>query len=63
MVTWKSVNQHLLLPMSNRRVGPEVLGERKVSWKESRHEARQEVTGASVIQVLLLPEMSRYERA
>ena len=31
--------------------------------KESRHEARQEVTGASEIEVLLLPELSRDERA
>ena len=33
-----------------------------VSWKESRHEVRQEVTGASEIEVLL-PELSRDERA
>ena len=33
------------------------------SWKESRHrdEARQEVTGASVIEAILLPEMSKDE--
>ena len=60
---WKSANQQRRVPISNRRAGLEVLGERDVSWKESRHEARQEVTGASVIEVLLLPEMSRDERA
>ena len=41
----------------------EVLCERDGSWKESRHKARQEVTGASVIEVLLLPEMSKRELA
>ena len=49
--------------MSNRRAELEVLSERDVLWKESRHEARQEVTGASEIEVLLLPELSRDERA
>ena len=40
-------------------------GKRDVSesWKESRHEALQEVTGASEIEFLLLPELSRDERA
>ena len=32
-----------------------MLGERDVSWKKSRHEARQEVMKASAIEVLLLP--------
>ena len=31
--------------------------------EKSGHEARQEVTGASVIEILLLPEMSRDELA
>ena len=63
MLTGESANQQRRVPISNRRAGLEVLGERDVSWKESRHEARQEVTGASVIEVLLLLEMSRDERA
>ena len=33
------------------------------SWKESRHEARQEFSGAPVIEVLPLTELSRDERA
>ena len=42
-----------------------MLDERDVLWKESHNEARQEVTGASVItgKVLLLPKMSRDEQA
>ena len=51
------------VPISNWRAGLEVLGEQDVLWTESRHKARQEVTGASVIKVLLLPEMSRDELA
>ena len=63
---WKSANQQRRVPISNRRAGAaglEVLGERDVSWKESRHEAHQQVTGVLVIEVLLLPEMSRDELA
>ena len=63
MLTGKSANQQRRVPISNWRAGLEVLGERDVSWKESRHEAHQEVTVASVIKVLLLPEMSRDEQA
>ena len=63
MLTGESANQQRRVPISNRRAGLEVLGERDVSWKESRHEARQEFSGASVIEVLLLPELSRDERA
>ena len=63
MLTGQSTNQQRRVPISNQRAGLEVLVERDVLWKESRHEARQEVTGASVIEVLLLPEMSRDERA
>ena len=63
MVTGQSTNQQRRVPISNQLAGLEVLVERDVSWKESRHEARQEVTGALVIEVLLLPEMSRDERA
>ena len=48
----KSANQQRRVPISNQRAGLEVLGERDVSWKESRHEARQEVTGASVVEFL-----------
>ena len=62
MLTRESANQQRRVPISNRRAGLEVLGERDVSWKESRHEARQEFSGASVIEVLLLPELSRDER-
>ena len=46
MLTGKSANQQRRVPISNRLAGLEVLGERDVSWKESRHEARQEVSGA-----------------
>ena len=63
MLTGESANQQRRVPISNRRAGLEVLGERDVLWKESRHEARQEFSGASVIEVLLLPELSRDERA
>ena len=46
-----------------RRTWLEVLGELDhVLWKESRHEARQNVAGASVIKVLILPEMSSSEQ-
>ena len=57
-------NQKRRVPTSNSRAGLEVLGKRDVSSKELRHEARQEVTGASEIEVLL-PEimMGRDERA
>ena len=58
MLTGESANQQRREPISNRRAGLEVLGERDVSWKEARHEARQEFSGASVIEVLLLPELS-----
>ena len=63
MLSGKSANQQRRVPISNRRAELEVFGEWEVSWKESRHKARQEVTGASVIEVLLLPELSRDERA
>ena len=49
MWTRKSANLQLQLPISNPRAVPGVLGEPGVSWKESRRGARQEVTGASVI--------------
>ena len=62
MLTGESANQQRRVPISNWRAGLEVLGERDVSLKESRHEARQEVTGASMIEVLLLPEMSKREQ-
>ena len=61
--TRKSANQQRRVPISNRRTGLELLCEWDVSWKESRYEMRQEVTGASVTEVLLLPAMSRNERA
>ena len=63
MLTGESANQQRRGQISNRRAGLEVLGERDRSWKESRHEARQEFSGAFVIEVLLLPEWSRDERA
>ena len=61
MLICQSANQQLLLSTSIRRAGLEVLGEREVSWKleESRHEAHQEVTGASVIEVLLTRDEQR----
>ena len=65
MLTGKSANQQQTLLISNCRAGLEVLSEREVWWKESSQpeEAQQEVTGASVIKVLLLPEMGRDELA
>ena len=63
----RNFTHHEQLPISNHEAGlnSQVLGERNVSWKESRHEVPhcQEVTGASVIKVLLLPEISRDELA
>ena len=58
MLTGESANQQRRVPISNWQAGREgpVLGERDVSWKESRHEARQEFSGALAIEVLLLPE-------
>ena len=63
MLIGESANQQRRVPISNLRAGLEVLGERDVLWKESRHEARQEFSGATVIEVLLLPELSRDEQA
>ena len=63
MLSGKSANQQRSVPISNRQAGLEVLGKRDISWKESRHEVRQKVTGALVIEVLLLPEMSERELA
>ena len=47
MVTGKLTNQQRRVPINNQQAGLEVLVELDVSWKESRHEARQEVTGGS----------------
>ena len=63
MLTGESANQQRRVPISNLLAGLEVLSERDVLWKESRHEGRQEFSGASVIEVLLLPELNRDERA
>ena len=57
-MTWKSATA----PGHNHWAGLlEVLrlSKQDVLWKESHHEACQEVTGASVINILLLPEISR----
>ena len=63
MLTEKSAIQQRRVPISKRRAGLEVPCEWDVLWKESRNKAGQEVTGASVIYVLLLPELSRDEQA
>ena len=64
----RNFTHHEQLPISKHdEAGLEVLGEQtwNVLWKESRHEVPHcpEVTGASVIKVLLLPEISRDELA
>ena len=63
MWTGESANQQRRVPISNRQAGLEGLGKRDGSWKESRHEALQEFSGALVIEVLLLTELSIDELA
>ena len=53
----KEENQQLRGPISNWLAGLDVLVKQDVLWAESPHKVHQEVTGASVIEILLLPEM------